>query len=67
MGPIGRVVDLECQFRGPNTKGMTLTAQAQVTAVRDADEGREIDLDIWIEDQDGNKLTPGRATVHVTN
>src|ERR1700732_981841 len=61
--PAARVVRLSCQFRSPNTKGMVVTAKGTVTAVRHVDDGREIDVDVWTEDQDGNKLAPGRATL----
>jgi acyl dehydratase len=65
LGGQGRIVRLGCQFRAPNTKGMTVTAHGVVTAIRD-DGGRPVaDLDIWTEDQDGNKLAPGTATVEL--
>ena len=54
------------QFRSPNTKGMTVTAHAVVTAVREEPAGKEIDLEVWTEDGDGNKLAPGTATVVLT-
>ena len=62
-GDNGRIVRLSCQFRAANTKGMTVTAHGTVTAVRETDSGREVDVDVWTEDQDGNKLAPGKATV----
>jgi acyl dehydratase len=63
LGAEGRIVSLSCQFRGANTKGMTVTARGVVTAVREDGGQRLADLDIWTEDQDGNKLAPGGAVV----
>ncbi|HVW42431.1 MAG TPA: MaoC/PaaZ C-terminal domain-containing protein [Amycolatopsis sp.] len=63
LGDSGRIVSLSCQFRAPNTRGMTVTARGTVTAVRTEDDRRLIDLDIWTEDQDGNRLAPGKAVV----
>jgi acyl dehydratase len=65
LGDDGAIVSLECQFRAPNTKGMTVTARGVVTAVREAGGRRLADLDLWTEDGDGNKLAPGAATVEL--
>jgi acyl dehydratase len=59
----GKIVRLSCQFRAANTKGMVVTARGTVTGVRDTADGREVDLDVWTEDQEGKKLAPGKATV----
>lgn len=59
----GRILRLSCQFRAANTKGMVVTARGAVTAVRETGDRREVDVDIWTEDQDGKKLAPGKATV----
>lgn len=63
LGDDGVITKLGCQFRAPNTKGMTVTAHAVVAAVRSEDAGTLIDLEIWTEDGDGAKLAPGTATV----
>jgi acyl dehydratase len=63
LGDDGRIVTLSCQFRAPNTKGMTVTARGVVTEVREEDGQRVVNLEIWTEDSDGNKLAPGTATV----
>ncbi|MBY4039219.1 hypothetical protein HQO38_18515 [Rhodococcus fascians] len=63
VGEHGRIDRLQCQFRSPNTKGMTITAHGTVTAVDRTPQGTRVDLDVWIEDQNGTKLTPGTATV----
>ncbi|MFE2433084.1 MaoC/PaaZ C-terminal domain-containing protein [Streptomyces sp. NPDC059373] len=61
--PDARIVRLSCQFRAANTKGMNVTATGAVTAVRDVDGGREVDVDVWTEDEEGNRLAPGKATL----
>jgi acyl dehydratase len=63
LGPDDEIVALSCQFRGANTKDMTVTARGVVTAVRMEDGRRLADLEVWTEDQDGKKLAPGTATV----
>jgi acyl dehydratase len=62
----GEIVSLKCQFRGANTKGMTVTARGVVTAVRAEGGQRLADLDIWTEDDEGKKLAPGSATVRIS-
>jgi len=62
VGDEGRITKVSVQFRSPNTKDMTVTANGTVTAIRDEDGARVIDLEVWTEDGDGNKLAPGTAT-----
>jgi hypothetical protein len=61
----GRIVHVQCQFRGASEKGSTVTAKGVVTAVRDEDDGRYIDVDVWTETDDGARLAPGHATICV--
>jgi len=63
LGDQGRIVKAACQFRAPNVKGMTVTAKGVVTAKRTENGTQLIDLDVWTEDQNGNKMAPGSATV----
>ena len=65
LGDEGDIRRVACQFRSPNTKGMTVTARGVISAIRDEDATRTIDLEVWTEDGDGNKLAPGTATVVV--
>ena len=68
-GLAGRARDassrIEGQFRGLNTKGMTVTARGLVTAVDEREGARTATVDIWTEDEDGNKLLPGTALVQL--
>jgi len=63
LGERGRVVRVAAQFRSPNQKGMTLTAKGRITAVRQEDGETHVDLDVWIEADDGKMVAPGTATV----
>jgi acyl dehydratase len=66
LGDDGDIERISLQFRAPNIKGQTLTAGAAVTAVREGLGGeRMLDLDIWVEDQTGNRMAPGLATVRL--
>ena len=65
LGDDGAILSLKCQFRAPNTKGMTVTARGVVSAVRAENGQRFADLEIWTEDDQGNKLAPGSATVRL--
>jgi acyl dehydratase len=65
LGGDGRIVRIGCQFRAANTKGMTVTAHGVVTAIHEDGGRRVAELDVWTEDQDGNKLAPGTATVQL--
>ncbi len=62
-GSGGRIVHVQCQFRGASEKGSTVTAKGVVTAVRDEDDGRYVDLDVWTETDDGSRIAPGHATI----
>jgi acyl dehydratase len=59
----GRVVRLACQFRSPTVKGLTVTAHGTVTGARERGGETWADLEVWTEDQDGNRIAPGTATV----
>lgn len=61
----GRIVSVSAQFRAPNLRGAEVRAQGRVTAVRQHDGQRHVDLEVWIEDGHGNVMVPGRATVEL--
>lgn len=65
LGGNGRITRVTGQFRGPNTRGMTVTARGVVTGVDEADGVRTAKVDVWTEDQDGNKLMRGEAEVRL--
>ena len=65
IGEKGRIVTMACQFRNPNLRGQTVTAHGRVTKVEAGADGVDVDLDVWTQDQDGNKLAPGSCTVRL--
>lgn len=64
LGDRGRIERLDCQFRAPNIRGQTVTARGVVTEVERGDSVR-VTLEIWTEDEDGNRLAPGTCTVQL--
>ena len=63
LGDDGEILELSCQFRGPNIKGQTVTSHGVVTAVAEDGDRRIVELDVWTEEQNGTKLAPGTAKV----
>jgi hypothetical protein len=65
MGDDGRIVAMSCSFRAPNNRDMTVEARGTVTAVRDEDGERLVDLELAVVDHDGpdTVLVPATATV----
>ena len=63
MGPLGALKRLGCQYRGMDTPGSPITAKGNV--IRKYQENGEhlVDCDIWLENTDAQKTTPGTATV----
>jgi acyl dehydratase len=59
----GRIVRLQCQFRAPNLNDLRTIARGRVTAVREEDNERLIELDVWTETEEGTVMAPGSATV----
>jgi hypothetical protein len=54
---------MTCQFRGAVLKGDTVTCTGVVTRVHTDGGLRTADLDIWAENQRGERIVPGTATV----
>lgn len=65
IGDSGDIVQVACQFRAVNTKGMVVRAKGTISAVRELDRQVEVDLDVWTEDSTGIVLAPGTATVRI--
>jgi acyl dehydratase len=64
VGVTGRLRMLEFAMKTFNCVGDVLSCSAEVTSVREVANGREIDLDVWIESHRGRTVT-GRATVEL--
>ena len=63
LGGQGRLVHLTAQFRAPALKGDTITCSAVVTRVVTEAGRTRLDLDIAADNQRGEALMPGTATV----
>jgi acyl dehydratase len=62
MGDDGRIEEIACQFRAPNTKDQAVTARGRIEAIRPDGDRFLVDLTVWTE-MDGVELAPGTATV----
>jgi acyl dehydratase len=63
MGEEGRIVHVQCQFRSPNIRNQVVTAHGKITAIRDEGAETIVDLDVWTENDSGQPMAPGSATV----
>ncbi len=63
MGDSGRIVKMSCQFRNPNLKDQTVSARGRVTSVEPGPDGVTVGLEVWTEDDRGNRMAPGTCTV----
>ncbi len=63
MGPLGELKRLGCQYRGMDTPGSPITAKGNVTRKYQENGEHLVDCDIWLENTQAQKTTPGTATV----
>lgn len=62
----GRIETVEVRFRQPSTRGIVNRASGVVTSVAEPIDGIvRYEIEIWVEDGDGTRLTTGTATVGV--
>jgi acyl dehydratase len=59
----GRVKKFGVSYRGMDLINKPITVKGVVTAKKQEDGENIVELDIWTEDADGKKTTPGTATV----
>jgi acyl dehydratase len=59
----GRVKKFGVSYRGMDMLNKPIAAKGVVTATRQEGGENLVDLDVWTEDADGKKTTPGTATV----
>ena len=65
IGDSGSIKKIDTQYRGLNFKGDTLTAKGKVTRKYVEDGANLLDLDVWVENQNGENTCPGHATVRL--
>ena len=63
MGPGGDLKRLACQYRGMDIPGSPITAKGVVTRKYQEQGANLVDCEIWLENKEGEKTTPGSATV----
>ncbi|HEY8173356.1 MAG TPA: MaoC/PaaZ C-terminal domain-containing protein [Dehalococcoidia bacterium] len=59
----GRVKNFGVSYRGMDTLNKEITVNGVVTAKKQENGENIVELDVWAEDSDGRKTTPGTATV----
>jgi acyl dehydratase len=62
-GAKGRVKRFGVSYRGMDLIGKPITVKGVVTARKQEGGENLVELDVWTEDADGKKTTPGTATV----
>ena len=65
IGEFGTLRKLACQYRAMDFPDDTLTCKGVVTRKYQDDGRRLVDCDIWLENGNGEKTTPGSATVEL--
>jgi len=63
MVPHGSLRSLSCQYRGMDIPGRPITARGVVSSKYEDDGEYLVDCEIWLENEEGQRTTPGRATV----
>jgi acyl dehydratase len=63
VGPKGVIKKFGCSYRGMDVPGDTLTCRGKITKKYQEGEEHLVELEIWIEDDRGDKNTPGTAVV----
>jgi acyl dehydratase len=63
MGESGRIVSMSCQFRAPNLRDQVVSACGRVTEVGPTDDGLAVTLEVWTQDEEGNRMAPGACKV----
>lgn len=63
MGDKGRIKAFTIQWAQPNLKDTVVTASGKITSVEDTDEGKEVSLELWTEDNNDRRLANGTAKV----
>jgi acyl dehydratase len=64
-GEKGRVRRFACQYRGMDHINKDVTSRGVVTATKKENGANLVELEVWTEDPEGNKTTPGTATVEL--
>ena len=63
LGHDGWIRSIACQYRGMDLRNQPFTVTGEVSAKREEDGERLVDLELTIRNDQGRVTTPGRATV----
>ena len=63
VSPSGEVKEFGCQYRGMDYPDQDITCRGTVTKTYVEGDQHIVELDIWTENPDGQKTTPGTAKV----
>ncbi len=63
MGQLGTLKKLSCQYRGMDSPDRPISAKGTVTRKYQENGQNMVDCNIWLENSEGQKTTPGSATV----
>ena len=63
IGPLGVLKRLGCQYRGMDMPGSPITAKGTITRKYEENGEHLLECDIWLENAEAEKTTPGSATV----
>ena len=66
LGDRGRLEHLECRFKAPALKGDEITCRGTITGRDTEDDGSTVlHVELWAENQTGNRFAPGQARVRL--
>lgn len=63
LGHNGKIVRFGCSYRGMDYPNQDILCRGIVTRKYEQDGQKRVDLEIWTENPEGKKTTPGTATV----
>lgn len=63
LGHTGRLVRISCQYRGMDLPDQPILCKGKVSRKWQEGETRLVELEIWTENGEGRKTTPGQAVV----
>ncbi len=64
-GPEVRLRSVRAAYRRPDTPNLPLACHGMVTAVRPGEASGEVDLELWIENVQGERTVSGAATIEL--
>ncbi|HYB97803.1 MAG TPA: MaoC/PaaZ C-terminal domain-containing protein [Candidatus Limnocylindrales bacterium] len=63
LGHAGRIERISCQYRGMDLPNATFVCKGVIKKKSDENGKRTVEIDVWTENAEGKKTTPGSVTV----